>query len=110
MMEKQIEEIKKEICPFYKDYENCEECHDETDDEEPCCFECAAKLIVKYGYRKQIEAEWIPNCNISGRCYRFACGNCGTEKAFSALVGTEIIATLYPYCPKCGANMKGDKT
>lgn len=57
--EKQIEEIKKvisDICPFYKEYNSCEQCNDIADiDDEPCYWECMAKGIVRYGYRKASE-------------------------------------------------------
>ena len=57
--EKQIEEIKKvisDICPFYKEYNSCEQCNDIADiDDEPCYWECMAKGIIRYGYRKADE-------------------------------------------------------
>ena len=52
-MNKQIEEIKKDICPFYKEYDSCEQCNSELDiDEEPCYWERMAKCIIRNGYRK----------------------------------------------------------
>ena len=51
--DKQIEEIVKDICPFYKEYGTCEQCNSELYiDDEPCYWECIAKCIVRNGYRK----------------------------------------------------------
>ena len=58
-------------------------------------------------YFKQSEGEWIAKDNFDGRCSIATCSNCGEEKAFAVLVKTTTIATLYPYCQKCGAKMKG---
>lgn len=66
-----------------------------------------AKKLFEDGYRKQIDGEWIAKDNFNGRCSIATCSNCGTEKAFSVLVSIETIASLYPYCQKCGAKMKG---
>ena len=60
------------------------------------------------GYRKQSVGEWVAKDNFNGRCSIATCSNCGTEKAFSILVSIETVATLYPYCQKCGAKMKGE--
>ena len=61
----------------------------------------------KRTYRKQSEGEWIAKDNFNGRCTIAICSNCGTEKAFPVLVSIDTIGTLYPYCQKCGAKMKG---
>ena len=55
-MNKQIDEIISDICPFFKEYGTCERCNTELDIEnEPCYWECIANAIIKYGYRRQDE-------------------------------------------------------
>lgn len=81
-------------------------------DDHDCDFELdrkkTAENLYNAGYRKQVEGEWIAKDKINGRCSIATCSNCGTEKAFSILVNIETVATLYPYCQKCGAKMKGE--
>lgn len=55
----------------------------------------AEKMTAK-GYRKQSEGEWI-DADPNGHLYRFTCSLCGKTKLG---IGT-------PYCPNCGAHMKG---
>lgn len=56
-MNKQIEEMARELCPFKNEYENCNECFeaDQCDIEEdgPCYYHCTARLIIDNDYRKQ---------------------------------------------------------
>lgn len=70
-------------------------------------YYATAQNLIDKGYRKQIEGEWVAKDNFCGRCTIAICSGCGTEKAFPVLVKIETIATLYPYCQKCGARMKG---
>ena len=55
-----------------------------------------AERLFGLGYRKQSEGEWI-DANPNGAVYKFACTLCGETKLGK---GT-------PYCPNCGAKMKG---
>ena len=104
--EKQIEEMAKDICVAEQktNYSCTEKCK-----KQGICAYCKviAETLYEAGYRKQSEGEWLAKDNFNGRCSIATCSNCGTEKAFSILVRTETIATLYPYCQKCGAKMKG---
>lgn len=72
-----------------------------------CDYCKIAEFLYNAGYRKQVEGEWIAKDNFNGRCTIATCSKCGVEKAFPVLVRIETISTLYPYCQKCGANMKG---
>jgi hypothetical protein len=60
------------------------------------CNKCKAALLYNAGYRKQIVGEWI-DANPNGHLYRFTCSLCGKTKLGK---GT-------PFCPHCGARMKG---
>lgn len=56
-----------------------------------------AEQLYNAGYRKQIEGEWV-DANPNGAVYKFTCTLCGETKLGK---GT-------PYCPNCGAHMKGE--
>ena len=56
-------------------------------------FEWSAHRVQMAGYRKQVEGEWGFDCR-----YGYFCTNCGEE--------AEEDETT-PYCPFCGAKMKG---
>lgn len=102
--DKQIDEMAKLVCTFpqcinYNIIGGCKA--------SKCNIADKAEAIYIAGYRKQKEGEWIAKDNFNGRCTIATCSNCGTEKAFAVLVSIDTIATLYPYCQKCGARMKG---
>ena len=101
--EKQIEIIglKKTLC-----VKPCDICSHYSKKSQ-CIPAYTANRLYEAGYRKQSEGEWIAKDNFIGRCTIAICSNCGTEKAFPVLVRIETISTLYPYCQKCGAKMKG---
>ena len=56
----------------------------------------ACEALYNAGYRKQSEGEWI-DANPNGAVYKFTCTLCKETKLGK---GT-------PYCPNCGAKMKG---
>ena len=59
--------------------------------------------LYKMGYRKQSEGEWIfRNDGAYGRtrCY---CSACGKHSGIGGIRENQ----LKPYCPNCGAKMKG---
>ena len=89
---KQIEEMAKDICHS----PNC----DIKKNGSACYKYCKAYIYafraVNAGYRKQSEGEWI-DADPNGHLYRFTCSLCGRTK-----LGRET-----PYCPNCGAKMKG---
>lgn len=55
-----------------------------------------AEILYESDYRKQSEGEWI-DADPNGYLYRFTCSLCGKTKLGK---GT-------PFCPNCGASMKG---
>lgn len=62
-----------------------------------------AERAVEAGYVRQIEAEWIehPHFNYEGGYSgaNYECSNCHFDDCYEK----------EPYCPKCGAKMKGGK-
>ena len=96
-MNKQIEEMAKDICKLGKP---CEKCSAYPD---ACKAVKYAERFYTAGYRKQSEGEW----------YEGICTNCGHE-ALDYLDETPCGCTMRTYitkyCPNCGAKMKGDKT
>lgn len=55
-----------------------------------------AEYLYNAGHRKQKEGEWV-DADPNGSLYRFTCSLCRKTKLGK---GT-------PYCPNCGAHMKG---
>ena len=51
--------------------------------------------------------EWIGVDNFNGRSSIVYCNQCGERKALCALATLETVRNLFPYCEKCGADMKG---
>ena len=94
--EKQIEEMASFVCSSFHGHHDCENC---SLYEERCCVSFgAAKRLYNAGYRRQSEGEgeWI-DADPDGYMYRFTCTLCGKTKLGK---GT-------PFCPYCGAKMKG---
>ena len=97
--EKQIAEMAKITCYV------CEFGHGFNGDcdlgkDKPCCISLgAAEKLYETGYRKLEEHEWeevaiVKQGEIVKRCYE--CPVCGL-----------LCDTNAPFCPACGANMKG---
>ena len=93
--EKQIEEMAKDLA--------CNVCWDEDEIPTLNCLETAIRLYIK-GYRKQSEGEWhtvVDNKNdIVTECT--AC-----KKQFWFMKKGQLNIDRMPYCPNCGAKMKG---
>lgn len=52
-MEKQIEEMARDICPYKDEYIDCKQCDTELDiGEYPCCYKGFAKQMYEKDYRK----------------------------------------------------------
>lgn len=105
--EKQIEEMTWVLCKVYdKEHDVCNLDIDFGRCDRDCRFYHNAEMLYKAGYRKQSKGEWIPKDNFDGRYTIATCSECGTEKALPVLVRIETISSLYPYCQKCGAEMR----
>ena len=92
--EKQIEEMRKEVASIHRFFL-------EDEDYEILDYYIADKLFEK-GYRKEIPGEWIehiekPDWLEDDVEVYYNCSVCGTSHWSSAP----------PYCPNCGAKMKG---
>ena len=92
--EKQIEEIANDInmhcCSLAEQF--CGE---------TSCNACLTNFLYNAGYRKQSEGEWIENPinNYDGEPsgLYYVCSVCHTDNGFEDT----------PFCPNCGAKMKG---
>ena len=89
--EKQIEEMAVDLCLI----DGCKrlpqvECNNTT------CAHCVAEALYNAGYRKQIEGEWVKDAPH----WRYKCNQCG----FFPLM---LHGDFLPFCPTCGAKMKG---
>ena len=72
---------------------------DETKECTRKCGICHAKLLFNAGYRKVEEMEWMFNDEMNRYC-----SNCGANALMSHFEYKQICT---PYCPMCGAKMKG---
>ena len=102
-MNKQIEEMARDLCEYYNRDGTCYQ------DDKPCDFKCAeytnAQYLYEKGYRKQIEGKWRSElqkrCDWRGKKQQYYCPN-------ACSVCHEAVTDRTPYCPHCGAHMKGD--
>ena len=89
--QKQVVQMARDICVKRDKPENCKDC-----DTMWCKAHIHAFRAYKAGYRKQIEAEWIPHrFDKNGRPISWYCSNC------------RGIGDHSSYCSHCGAKMKG---
>lgn len=93
--EKQIDDIRKIIA-------NCDNVPSNVCRFKPCSL-CKAERLYNAGYRKQSEGEWVERIEPLTWCeddvdVYYECSCCGTQSHGQS-----------PYCPNCGAKMKGDK-
>lgn len=66
------------------------------------CSDCKAKYLYSKGYRKVERGEWKKTCVPDV----FQCTNCKRPTKMDMLCDSEI---LRPFCPNCGADMRGEK-
>jgi hypothetical protein len=95
--EKQIEEMKYDICTAADYcYGACEECN----------LGRLAEHLYNAGYRKQSEGEWVDEPNFAQKGLKgkyYVCSNCNV--CVPAI--EELPLYQWEYCPRCGAKMKG---
>ena len=103
--EKQIEEMVKDIT--LADKESLEYCHTVKCSEchyfykkEDCYMRRLSENLIAKGYRKQSEGEWEKRVFIifDSEKVGYRCAECNTTWD-----------TPTPYCPNCGAKMKGEQ-
>jgi hypothetical protein len=92
-MKEQIEEMAVDLCLIdtckHLSQEECNETH---------CVYCEAEALYNAGYRKQSVGEWKKRVFIvfDSEIVGYRCSVCNTTWD-----------TQTPYCPHCGAEMKG---
>ena len=94
-MKEQIEEMRKEVASIHRFFMEDDD-YEDLDD-------YIADELYNAGYRKQSEGEWIfRNDGAYGRtrCY---CSACGKHSGIGGIRENQ----LKPFCPNCGAHMKG---
>ena len=60
--------------------------------------------LPTYSFPEREKGEWIAE-DIHNCCTEFKCSKCGYMHNFTHLYG--IPTADYPYCPNCGADMRG---
>ena len=100
--EKQIEEMAK-CCPYH-DNGKCRPTENEIADCDLMCnmFGFMANLH-NAGYRKQSEGEWIDKPTGAYSRMQSWCSACGKHSGIGGIESNRH----KPYCPNCGAKMKG---
>ena len=99
-MNKQIEEMAFDLCRI----DRCKhlpqtECNNTT------CAHCEAEALYNAGYRKQREGYWYKH---DKKKHGDTCYYCSACEGMA--LADYMTWELTDYCPKCGAQMKGDKT
>lgn len=96
--EKQIEEMARTLCG-----EKESTCH-ECDSFALCEFWIEASTLYNAHYRKQREGEWrtVDETNLSKITECTAC-----KKSFWFMKKGQLNIDRMPFCPECGATMKG---
>lgn len=96
--EKQIEEIAKTLCGMKNDCDGC------MWNKTHCNERNYAEEIYAAGYRKQSEGEWIDKpTGAYGRMQSW-CSACSKHSGIGGIESNRH----KPYCPNCGAKMKGE--
>ena len=72
------------------------------------CNHCRAEYLYGAGCRLCVEAEWVLEHETYGK---MVCSNCGEEAPTKTVVDRtytrHILYDKKPFCPNCGAKMKG---
>ena len=95
--EKQIEEMAKILCPCYE----TDRCDIGCDRYYGCSVVDDATDMYNAGYRKQSEGEWE-----QVRRHK-ECSKCHYNAPYQKIKVGYHLQDLTPYCPNCGAKMKG---
>jgi hypothetical protein len=95
--EKQIEEMAKVLCGMKNGCDGC------MWDKVHCNERNYAEEIYNAGYRKQSEGEWIDKPTGAYSRMQSWCSDCGKHSGIGGIESNRH----KPYCPNCGAKMKG---
>lgn len=113
--EKQIDEIAKDVwkasCAGQGiECTKCENANNSTD-EYSCVDFVISQNLYNAGYRKQSEGEWIEKYKGQFANPIYVCSICGKgtllKPHINELGNMEMVQALSPFCPNCGAKMKG---
>lgn len=95
--EKQIEEMARTLCGEKE--KNCAECES--------CYRCEfwieSSTLHEAGYRKQSEGEWVDKPTGAYCRMQSWCSACGKHSGIGGIESNRH----KPFCPNCGARMKG---
>lgn len=114
-MSKEIEEMAKVIeeasCGYGVD--GCHRCEFDGTEDFSCAEMRIAKALYNAGYREQVEGEWKDQYNGKYANPIYVCSICGKGTLLTPYINElnnmEMTQALSPYCPNCGAKMKGEK-
>lgn len=99
-MNEQIEEMARIIC---RDYNGGVCGLDETSCNYNCEWREIAKHLYNAGYRKQKEGEWIDKPTGAYSRMQSWCSACGKHSGIGGIESNRH----KPFCPNCGAKMRG---
>lgn len=87
--------------------EECEKCGkwDYGTCDEACFSNMVAIDLYNAGYRKQKEGEWIDKPTGAYSRMQSWCSACGKHSGIGGIESNRH----KPFCPNCGANMKGEE-
>ena len=101
--EKQIEEMARILASDCGKCTECDHFHKEINGIDSCYLKYA-DMLYNAGYRKQSEGEWGLVVDY-GEGKKVECSVC--EKQFFFMKKGQLNIDRMPYCPNCGAKMKG---
>lgn len=94
--EKKIEEMARAMCCFSEELA-CSDCSNY------CFFKDYAERVYNAGYRKQSEGEWVDKPTGAYGRWQSWCSACGKHSGIGGIESNRH----KPFCPNCGARMKG---
>ena len=100
-IEEMIETLKKCSCVYTDCEQECSQCSNEELYDE--ALNHIARTFYEAGYRKQSEGEWIDKPTGAYSRMQSWCSACGKHSGIGGIESNRH----KPYCPNCGAKMKG---
>lgn len=89
----------------------CTECNCDANGKFNCLALYEAERLYNAGYRKQSEGKWKDCFNGKYANATYMCSICGKgtllKPDINELGNMEMVQALSPFCPNCGAKMKG---